>query len=470
MGLATDTGLLVTTERGVGRVHVVAVGPDATGLDATTHAVGTVDVAGPEAGTQAELGVVGDRQGFGFGLEGGDADHRAEDFFLEDAHLVVAFEQGRLDVVAVAELGVQTLGAATDQELGTLFAGDFHVGQDLVELLLGSLCADLGFSIQRVAALDAAGTLQNHADKVVVHVFLNQRAGRAGAHFALVEERQHHAFNGLADEGLFRLHDVGEVDVRRLAAQLDGRRDDVFRSALEDVTANRGRTGERQLGDAGAGGQRFTGFAAVAVNHVQHARRQQVADDFHQHQNAQRGLLGRLEHDAVTSRQRGGQFPRGHQQREVPRNDLTNDAQRLVEVVGRGVLVQLGSGAFLRAQAAGEVAEVVSRQRDVGVQGFAYGFAVVPGFGDGQQFEVLLDAVGDFQQDVAARLHGGLAPGIFGSVSGVQRLVDVFCGGARDFTHSVAGDRRQVSEVLAFDRCDKLAVDVVAIARLEGND
>ncbi|MNP19957.1 hypothetical protein D3C76_1125100 [compost metagenome] len=81
------------------RVQVVAVGPHAAGLDAAAHAVGAVDVAGPHAGTEAELGVVGNRQCFGFVLEGGDADHRAEDFLLEHPHAVVALEQGRLDVV-----------------------------------------------------------------------------------------------------------------------------------------------------------------------------------------------------------------------------------------------------------------------------------------------------------------------------------------------------------------------------------
>ena len=43
-------------------------------------------------------------------------------------------------------------------------------------------------------------------------------------------------------------------------------------------------------------------------------------------------------------------------------------AERLVEVVGDGVLVELREPAFLGADAAGEVAEVVDRQREVGVR------------------------------------------------------------------------------------------------------
>ncbi|OTF70582.1 hypothetical protein BLA29_015504, partial [Euroglyphus maynei] len=73
-----DAGVLVAAERGVRRVQVVAVGPHASGLDGAAHAIGAVDVAGPQPGAEAELGVVGQRQGFGLILEGGDANHRPE--------------------------------------------------------------------------------------------------------------------------------------------------------------------------------------------------------------------------------------------------------------------------------------------------------------------------------------------------------------------------------------------------------
>ena len=50
------------------------------------------------------------------------------------------------------------------------------------------------------------------------------------------------------------------------------------------------------------------------------------------------------------------------------------------------------SRAFLRAQAAGEVAEVVDGERDVGIQRLADRLAVVHRLGIGEQLEVLLDA------------------------------------------------------------------------------
>ncbi|MNL79112.1 hypothetical protein D3C87_2056470 [compost metagenome] len=57
-------------------------------------------------------------------------------------------------------------------------------------------------------------------------------------------------------------------------------------------------------------------------------------------------------------------------------------------MVGHGVLIDLSGGAFLRPQTAGEIAEVVDRQRNVRVQRFADRFAVVPAFGQCQQFEL----------------------------------------------------------------------------------
>ena len=92
-----------------------------------------------------------------------------------------------------------------------------------------------------------------------------------------------------------------------------------------------------------------------------------------------------------------------------------------MNVISDGVAIDLGGAAFLGAQAPGEIAEVVGGQRDVGVEGFADGLAVVPGFGDRQQFEVLFDAVGDFQQDQRAGLGGSGAPGIGSGVGSSVR-------------------------------------------------
>ncbi|PNG63817.1 hypothetical protein TI06_23040, partial [Vibrio vulnificus] len=57
--LATDAGLLVAAERGVGRVQVVAVGPHATGLDPVVLLFFLIDAAPPEAAPVSLPAVVG---------------------------------------------------------------------------------------------------------------------------------------------------------------------------------------------------------------------------------------------------------------------------------------------------------------------------------------------------------------------------------------------------------------------------
>lgn len=262
----------------------------------------------------------------------------------------------------MARSPVSFFNLATGQQLRTFALGDFQVGQDLVKLLLGRLGADHGVGVQRVATLDRLDLLHHHFHEVVVDRLLHQGARWAGAHFALVEERQHQAFGSFFDECRFRFHDVGEEDIRRLAAQLNGRRNDVLGRRVHDVRAHRGRTGEGDLGDTLAGRQGFAGFLAETVHNVQYAWRQQVADQFHQYADAQRGLLGGLEYHAVAGGQGRGEFPGGHQQREVPRDDLADHAQWFMEVIGGSEFVDFGAAAFLGANAACEVAEVVGGQ------------------------------------------------------------------------------------------------------------
>ncbi|MNO98365.1 hypothetical protein D3C76_901100 [compost metagenome] len=236
------------------------------------------------------------------------------------------------------------------------------------------------------------------------------------------------------------------------------------------MRAHRGGTGEGDLGDALAGGQGFAGFAAKALDDVQHACRQQVGDQLGENGDRQWRLFRRLEHHAIAGGQGRGEFPGGHQQREVPRDDLPDHAQRFMEMVGRGQFVDLCRAPFLGADAAGEITKVVCCQRHVGIEGFAYGLAVVPAFGHSEHFQVLLDAVGDLQQHPRALLHRGLAPGFGGGVRGVQGQVDVLGSGAWEFGNRLAIDRRAVGEVLATQRWHKRAADEIAIAGFEGHD
>ncbi|MNH12764.1 hypothetical protein D3C79_723150 [compost metagenome] len=186
----------------------------------------------------------------------------------------MALEQGRLDVITRRQAALELLHRAASKQFSAFLFGDFQIGKDLVELLLGRLGADHGVGVQRIAALDLVDLLQHFSHERRVDRLLNQSSRWAGAHFALVEERQHQAFGGFFNKTGLSLHDVFKEDIRRLAAQLYRRRNDVLGSTFHDVRAHWGRTGESDLGNALAGGQCLTGFTAETMHDIEHARRQ----------------------------------------------------------------------------------------------------------------------------------------------------------------------------------------------------
>ena len=138
-----------------------------------------------------------------------------------------------------------------------------------------------------------------------------------------------------------------------------------------------------------------------------------------------------------------------------------------MEMIGDRVVVQLRNAAFLRADAAGEIAEVVDSQRYVGRQRLAHRLAIVPGLGLGDGLQVLFDPVGDAVQQQGAFRHAGLAPGVLGGVGGVQRLFDVRRVRPGHLAQDAAVHRGGVLEIAAVDRWDPLSADEVVIARLE---
>ena len=81
-----------------------------------------------------------------------------------------------------------------------------------------------------------------------------------------------------------------------------------------------------------------------------------------------------------------GEFPGGHQERKIPRDDGADDAERLVEMIGNRVRVDLRQGAFLSADAAGEIAEMIDGERQVGRGRLADRFTVVATLDEGQKF------------------------------------------------------------------------------------
>jgi len=114
--LTAKAGFLVAAEGRANRINVVAVGPAAARLDAAANTIQIVCVARPDARAEAVDGVIANFDGFFKGFELGDRNDRPEDLFLEDAHLVVAGEDGRLEEVAVFEVAAEVSRLAADEE------------------------------------------------------------------------------------------------------------------------------------------------------------------------------------------------------------------------------------------------------------------------------------------------------------------------------------------------------------------
>lgn len=113
------------------------------------------------------------------------------------------------------------------------------------------------------------------------------------------------------------------------------------------------------------------GRLAIAVDEVDYAGRESsITDEFAEHKNAERRLLGSLEDDGVAACKGGTELPRRHGQRIVPGDDLADDADRLA----KGVCEFLGRGADCLAVGfvgpAGVVADSAYRFCEVDFEGF----------------------------------------------------------------------------------------------------
>ena len=116
----------------------------------------------------------------------------------------------------------------------------------------------------------------------------------------------------------------------------------------------------------------------------------------------------------------------------------------------------------------GEIAEMVDRERNVGICRLADRLAVVPGFGLGEQVEVFLEPVRDLQENVRTCRGRGPAPVALRGMGGVEGKLDVRGVGPRHLADLLAGDRGDVVEIAPVHGGHEGAADEVVVALLEG--
>ena len=208
-----------------------------------------------------------------------------------------------------------------------------HQSADLFELRTRVDRADVGVFIQRIAHPQSPDAIPEFANDGRINSFLHKKTRAGAADMALIEiNAGDDAFNGLIEGRVF------ENNVRGFAAQFERQLLGRAGGQLGDLFADFGRTGERQfinlrmLNECGPG-------LACAGDDVDHSRRQLgFLENSGQLQCGNAGGLGGLENDGVAASKGGSDFPRRHQQWEIPGNDLARDAERFGFAARKGIV------------------------------------------------------------------------------------------------------------------------------------
>src|ERR1035437_9605585 len=151
MVLSTDTRDFVAAKGGPRRGQVIAICPYAPRWDAAPHPVRQVTVSRPHASAQPVESVVRQFERFGFVLKCRHRQHWSKDLLLEDSHLVVTLEYGRLEVIAALEPSTHVRRFSTNEYLRTLLFADLDVGLDFVQLLARDLWSNHRLRVQGIA-------------------------------------------------------------------------------------------------------------------------------------------------------------------------------------------------------------------------------------------------------------------------------------------------------------------------------
>jgi hypothetical protein len=287
---------------------------------------------------------------------------------------------------------------------------------------------------------------------------LDEEARARAAALAVVEEdRVGGAFDREIDVG------VAEHDVRRLPAELERDLLQVAGRRLDDEAPDLGRAGERDLVDVGMRGDRGARRLAVAGHDVQHAVRVAgLAHELGEPQRGERRLLGGLQHDGAAGRERGPELPRRHEEREVPRDDLADDADRLAHGPRHVARHRDRERRALDLRRpARHVAEDVDRERHVGGARHDLRLAVVEALELRELVGVRLEEVGELPEQAAAvrRRHRRPRAGIERAARGAHGALHVLAIAFRDLRDHLARRRVVARERLAGSGLDPLAVD-----------
>jgi len=195
---------------------------------------------------------------------------------------------------------------------------------------------------------------------------------------------------------------------------------DVVGGAFHHLASDFGRPRKCEFSDTTVVREWFTSVGTEPGDDVDDTVRDHVVGLFHQFQHRQRRFLGRFEHNRVASRQRRAEFPSGHQQWEVPRDDLADDAVGLFNGLDVSTVVSVDRPSLVGASDTREVPEVVCDEVNIDAS-LGDRFAVVERFEAGELLCFVLDTVGNRFEH---RLSFGARIRAIHLVVGLPRRVD----------------------------------------------
>ncbi len=393
--LAAEARLLPAAEGGGGVGDDADVEAHHPGLELVDHALTARERLGEDVGDEAVLGVVRQAHGVVFVVEGDDREHGSEDLLAEDvtAGLHVGHD-GRLEERAGAVDGRSARGDG-----GAALDGIPHQGLGLVDGAVVDEGADLYALLGAAADLHALHALGDTSGELLDDAALHDEAVGRGARLADVAElREHRALDRLVEIGVVE-HDEGGV-----AAELHRGAQHAGGGLLQQLHADRGGPGERELAQARVGDDALRDRAGVGGRHdVDDAGGEPgILQDLSEEQRRQRREGGRLDDHGAARGERRGDLAGGHGEGEVPRGD---------EVAGpHGVLRDdhaagaLGVGAVAALGVSGDLAEPAEELPAVAdlAAGLGEGLAHLEGHQQRDVFLALLEQVERAAEDLGA--------------------------------------------------------------------
>src|SRR5690606_10325903 len=116
--------------------------------------------------------------------------------------------------------------------------------------------------------------------------------------------------------------------------------------------------------------------------------------------------------------------------------------ERLMKMISDRRRVEFADAALLGPNRASKIAIVIDTERDIGVERLADGLSVIDRICIGEKLEILLHAIGNLEENVAAFGHARFSPSLSRLMGRIERGLDILGRGARGLRIDLPADRR----------------------------